>query len=106
MSCRQNQQKCQLPAKCFPKCPPKCPPQAPQAPQAPAPCTVARPAPCPVPAPGRRVPSCCLSALGDCCCLLSHRLPGVCLDPPQPSTCCERETSGCSGCCHGLGGCS
>ncbi|KAF6073855.1 hypothetical protein HJG60_000544 [Phyllostomus discolor] len=95
MSCQQKQQKCQLPA----KCPPKCPPQAPD------PCPAPSPAPCPPPPPSCCIPRCCISGFGDCCSLLSHGFPGVCLGQPQPSTCCERESSGCCHCCHGLGGC-
>ncbi|XP_058553375.1 late cornified envelope protein 7A [Neofelis nebulosa] len=101
MSSQQTQQKCQLPAKCLPKCPPKCLAQAPQAPQALAPC----PAPCSPP-----VPSCCVhsctTGFGNCCSLGSHRFPDVFLGPLQPSNCWERECSGCSSCCHGFGGCS
>ncbi|XP_070463442.1 late cornified envelope protein 7A [Equus przewalskii] len=95
MSCQQNQQKSQLPAKFFPKCLPKCPAQAPQA-----------PAPCSPPDPSCYAPSCCISGFGGCSCLVSHRFPRICLCQPQPSDCCVRESSGCSSCCHGLGGCS
>ncbi|XP_073746419.1 late cornified envelope protein 7A, partial [Callorhinus ursinus] len=87
------------PAKCIPKCPPKWP-QAPQAPQASAPC----PAPCPLPAPSCCVPSCCITGFGGCCSLGSHGFPGVCIGQPPPSNCWERESSGCSSCCHGFGG--
>ncbi|XP_057409642.1 late cornified envelope protein 7A-like [Balaenoptera acutorostrata] len=93
VSCQQNQQKCQLPAKCLPKYPPKHPPKAPQA-----------LAPCPPPAPSCCVPSCCISGFGSCCSLVSHRFPSVYLCQPQPSNCCEVELSGCSSCCHGFGG--
>ncbi|XP_047397739.1 late cornified envelope protein 7A [Sciurus carolinensis] len=102
MSYQQNQQKYQLSAKSLPKCPPKCPPQAPQAP---ASC----PAPCPAPAPASSCcPStCCVSGFGgSSCCLVSHRFPRVYLRQPQNSDCCENESSGCSSCCHGSGGCS
>lgn len=92
MSCQQNQQKCQLPAKCLPKYPPKHPPKAPQA-----------LAPCPPPAPSCCVPSCCISGFGSCCSLVSHRFPSVYLCQPQPSNCCEVEPSGCSSCCHSFG---
>ncbi|XP_047704000.1 late cornified envelope protein 7A [Prionailurus viverrinus] len=102
MSSQQTQQKCQLPAKCLPKCPPKCLAQAPQAPQALAPC----PVPCPPPVPSCCVHSCCTTGFGSCCSLGSHRFPDVCLGPLQPSNCWERESSGCSSCCHGFGGCS
>ncbi|XP_045646603.1 late cornified envelope protein 2A [Ursus americanus] len=107
MSCQQNQQKFHLPAKYLPKCPPKWLPQAlqdPQAPQASVPCPAPCPAPCPPPAPSCCVPSCCITGFGGCCSLGSHVFPGVCLGQPQPSNCWERESSGCSSCCHGFRG--
>uniref|UniRef100_A0A8W4FD97 Late cornified envelope 7A n=1 Tax=Sus scrofa TaxID=9823 RepID=A0A8W4FD97_PIG len=93
MFCQQNQQKYQLPAKCLPKYPPKWPPQAPQA-----------PASCPPPVPSYRISSCCVSGFGGCCSLMSHRFPSVYLCQPPSSSHCERESSGCSSCCRGLGG--
>ncbi|XP_045371849.2 late cornified envelope protein 7A [Camelus bactrianus] len=93
MFCQQNQQKCQLPAKCRPKYPPKCPPQAPQA-----------PGPHPAPAPSCCAPRCCVSGFRSSCSLVSHRFPRVCLDLAQPSICCEREPSACSCSCCGHGG--
>ncbi|XP_073663639.1 late cornified envelope protein 7A-like [Tursiops truncatus] len=92
MSCQQNQQKYQLPAKCLPKYPHKHPPKALQA-----------LAPCLPPAPSCCVPSCCISGFGSCCSLVSHRFPSVYLCQPQPSNCCEVEPSGCSSCCHSFG---
>uniref|UniRef100_A0A673TJE2 Uncharacterized protein n=1 Tax=Suricata suricatta TaxID=37032 RepID=A0A673TJE2_SURSU len=98
MSSQQNQQKCQLPVQCLPKCSPKRPTQAPQAPQPPT--------PCPPPAPSCCVHSCCMTGFRGCCSPGFHRFPEVCLGPLQPSNCWERESSGCSRCDHGFGGCS
>ncbi|XP_062960567.1 late cornified envelope protein 7A [Cynocephalus volans] len=99
MSYQQNQQKWKLPAKFLPKCPPKCPPQAPQAP---ASCLSS----CPPPASSCCAPSCCITGFGGNCSLMSYRFPRFYLRQPQCSDCCENESSGCSSCCHGCGGCS
>nr|XP_012806286.2 late cornified envelope protein 2D-like [Jaculus jaculus] len=97
MSYQQSQQECQVPAKCLPKCPPTCPPQAPGAP-------ACCPAPRTAPARSCRLPTCCLSGLGNGCCLVSYRLPRFSLPRPRPSHRCEIGSSGCPGCCHGSTG--
>ncbi|XP_063089411.1 late cornified envelope protein 7A [Cavia porcellus] len=91
MSYKQNQQKCQFPAKCPPKCLLDCHPQCPQAPSS-----------CP-PSGSPPASSFCVSTRVS---LVSYRFPRFYLHQPQCSNCCENLSSGCPGCCHNSGGCN
>ncbi|XP_060249286.1 late cornified envelope protein 7A [Meriones unguiculatus] len=95
MSSLQNQQKCQLSAKCPPKCPLR-------GPQSPASCLP----PSAPPAPSCCVSTCFISGLGSSLSLVSHRFPRFYLRQPQCSECPENGFAGCSSSCPSSGHCS